>query len=769
MKTSKTIKRKYVTFLAVLLLASFLVGAGTPEYQNFDDLNGKTVSMLTGAPFEELVKNKAPDVKEFTYFNNMPDMALALREKKTDAVLINNAIGELTVNRNPGLAVFPENLADGVFGFAFKKGDPARDEWQKAYDTISEETKEALWEKWTGADDSVKTMPAQDWPGTNGTIKAAVCDTLEPMSYVGGNGELMGFDLEMILLIAKELDVHVDFVGMEFSAILSSVQSGKALIGAGSIIASDERRESVDFVDYYPAAFILLVRTTDSDGAATGDTNAADSSSDSDATKARTSKTLADVAESRIGVISGSNIPDLVKKSLPNATLEYYNSAADMIGALESDKVDALAMDEPVARIVQAENSKLAKIPELLDSLEYAFMLPKTPEAEKLLAELNEYIDELKQNGTLEELDKKWCDSEDISREEMFDYTVLPATNGTVNAAVFVSPPFAILKNGRYMGYEIELLASFCRDRGYALALTDLNVDGILPSVQSGKSDVGFGGFTVTEERKNSLYFTNPTYVGGTAVLVKADNYNQLGDGFWDSIKESFEKTFIRENRWQLFVSGIGTTLLITVLSIILGTLIGFAVFMLCRRGNPIANQITRFFIWLIQGMPVVVLLMILYYVVFSKVAIPGEIVSIMGFTLIFAAAVFGMLKSGVGAVDRGQEEAAYALGYPDREAFFKVILPQALPHFMPEYKGQIVSLIKATAIVGYVAVQDLTKIGDIVRSRTYEAFFPLIAIAIIYFILAGILTFIVNKIEFQIDPRRRSKDEVLKGVKTDD
>ena len=98
--------------------------------------------------------------------------------------------------------------------------------------------------------------------------------------------------------------------------------------------------------------------------------------------------------------------------------------------------------------------------------------------------------------------------------------------------------------------------------------------------------------------------------------------------------------------------------------------------------------------------------------------------VSVFAFTLTFGAGVFGMLKSGEGAVDKGQAEAAYALGYSNAGAFFRIILPQMLPHILPSYKGEIVSLIKATSVVGYIAVQDLTRMGDIVRSRTYEAFF---------------------------------------------
>ena len=132
-------------------------------------------------------------------------------------------------------------------------------------------------------------------------------------------------------------------------------------------------------------------------------------------------------------------------------------------------------------------------------------------------------------------------------------------------------------------------------------------------------------------------------------------------------------------------------------------------------------------------------------------------------------AAVFGMLKMGVGAVDSGQYEAAYALGHSNRHTFFRIILPQTIPHVLPAYQGEIVGLIKATAIVGYIAVQDLTKMGDIVRSRTYEAFFPLIAITVIYFVLEGLFSFAVSRIRIRIDPKKRRRDRILKGVKIDD
>ena len=127
-----------------------------------------------------------------------------------------------------------------------------------------------------------------------------------------------------------------------------------------------------------------------------------------------------------------------------------------------------------------------------------------------------------------------------------------------------------------------------------------------------------------------------------------------------------------------------------------------------------------------------------------------------------------GILQTGVAAVDNGQTEAASALGCTPTQTFFRIILPQALPFMVGPYSGETIGLIKATSIVGYIAVLDLTKMGDLVRSRTYEAFFPLVAVMIIYFILEGLLGLIINAIAKRIDPRKKT-GTLLKGVQTHD
>lgn len=240
-----------------------------------------------------------------------------------------------------------------------------------------------------------------------------------------------------------------------------------------------------------------------------------------------------------------------------------------------------------------------------------------------------------------------------------------------------------------------------------------------------------------------------------------------------EEIAQSFEKTFIREDRWKLIVSGIGVTLLISLCSIACGSAFGFGLYMLStlkkRTLSAVIRKIASVYSRIVAGTPVVVILMILFYVVFGSFAdMSGVVVAILCFSLTFGSFVYNHLAVSAGSVDIGQTDAAYALGYTKSKAFFRITLPQAMYIFMPSYRTQAVELVKATAVVGYIAVSDLTKMGDIIRSNTYEAFFPLITTAVIYFLLTWALSALIGLINRRFEPTRRKKEKILKGIKTE-
>ena len=480
---------------------------------------------------------------------------------------------------------------------------------------------------------------------------------------------------------------------------------------------------------------------------------------------------LEELEDKRIGVTTGSIQAIQAEERFPGAEIYYFSSTVDCLGALRADKIDAFADAEAIVKYMMAENPDLTILDEkLVAGMKSGAAFPKTERGRELCDQYSEFLVKCKQNGVYDEILEIWF-GPDESRRAVPDLYNLPGPNGTLRVAADTGlVPFTYVKDGKIVGIDADAVVRFCKEYGYNIEMVVMDFAGMLPSITTGKCDFACGGIAITPERAESVLFSEPTYEGGSVLAVlKAPETADDDGGIFGSVIQSFEKTFLREGRWKLFLTGTGNTLLITLFSVLFGTLLGFAVYLLCRNGNPIANKVTAGCIWLVEGMPVVVLLMVLYYIVFRSVGIGGIVVAIIGFTLTFGAAMYGMLCSGVNAVDRGQTEGARALGYTDRKAFFQIILPQAIQYFMPSYKGQVVSLLKATAVVGYIAVQDLTKMGDIVRSRTYEAFFPLIAVTVIYFLLGGLMIRVIEWVIRHINPKSRKPEQILKGVETHD
>ena len=468
----------------------------------------------------------------------------------------------------------------------------------------------------------------------------------------------------------------------------------------------------------------------------------------------------------RIGVATGT-IQDMIVNSLyPDADIEYIEKFQGYL-SVSQGKLDAYVYDKRQMLLAIANGQQGVRVLDetLAEPAKVALGISKNPAIPEFKNSLNYFIDKIKSDGTLDDMYERWSvqgnyEMPQIDAPSNPHYHIKVATTGDV-------APYSFYQNNELTGYDIEIMKRFGAWFGADIEFFIYDWDSIVPALQAGKVDVISSNLNDTPEREEAIDFSDSLYEIEHGVMVQ-DTGTEAKPGIFESIADSFEKTFIREDRYKLFLSGILTTVIITVFSILFGTALGFIIYMCCRKGKKAPNIIAKIFFSLIHGMPVVVLLMILYYIVFAKAAVSGTIVAIIAFTLVFASAVFSMLKAGVGAVERGQEEAALSLGYGDLRSFFRIILPQALPHFLPTYKGEVVSLLKATAIVGYIGVQDLTKMGDIVRGRTYEAFFPLIAIAIIYFALGGLLIFLVSRIEIKLDPKKRKRKKLLKGVKTD-
>ena len=216
---------------------------------------------------------------------------------------------------------------------------------------------------------------------------------------------------------------------------------------------------------------------------------------------------------------------------------------------------------------------------------------------------------------------------------------------------------------------------------------------------------------------------------------------------------EKFHSTFIDGDRWMYLVHGLGTTLLITLFAVILGMVLGFLIAIVRSTHDKTGklgflNVLARIYLTIIRGTPMVVQLLIIYFVIFASVNVGKTFVAVLAFGLNSAAYVAEIVRSGIMSIDNGQFEAGASLGMNYPKTMISIILPQAFKNILPALANECIVLLKETSVAGYIALTDLTKGGDIIRSQTYEAFLPLIAVAVIYLVMVMILSSLVSKLE---------------------
>ena len=225
-------------------------------------------------------------------------------------------------------------------------------------------------------------------------------------------------------------------------------------------------------------------------------------------------------------------------------------------------------------------------------------------------------------------------------------------------------------------------------------------------------------------------------------------------------LKSSFISNFIEDNRWRYITDGLKITLLVTVFAVLIGVVLGFLIAIVRTTHDKtgklkILNAICKVYLTVIRGTPVVVQLMIIYFIIFGSVDISKVVVAIVAFGINSGAYVAEIIRSGIMAIDRGQFEAGRSLGFNYIQTMIYIILPQAFKNILPALANEFIVLLKETSVAGYVALQDLTKGGDIIRSRTYSAFMPLITVAVIYLVMVMFFTYLVGRLE-----RRLRNDE---------
>ena len=221
----------------------------------------------------------------------------------------------------------------------------------------------------------------------------------------------------------------------------------------------------------------------------------------------------------------------------------------------------------------------------------------------------------------------------------------------------------------------------------------------------------------------------------------------------FEELKSQFILNFITDKRWLSLINGLAVTLKITFFAVILGFILGFGVAVVRNvydntKKLKFLNLLCNIYLTVIRGTPVVVQLLIIYFVIFSSVRIDKSFAAILAFGINSGAYQAEIFRSGINSVPKGQMEAGRSLGFSYPQTMITIIMPQAIKNILPTLANEFIVLMKETSVAGYIALDDLTKAGDVIRSRTYSAMMPFLAVALLYLIMVMLFSYLVKLLE---------------------
>lgn len=446
--------------------------------------------------------------------------------------------------------------------------------------------------------------------------------------------------------------------------------------------------------------------------------------------------TFEDLNGKVVGTITGSSFEiDMAGNS--NFRIVRQPSLSDLIASLRQGRIDAILYDEVCFTDSTLRQNGIKMAFRTEESYPCVFACNKSNQ--DLVNKFNEFLAKLKSSGELTSITKKWQEATDYSKVPMPPASDSLPGEPLVVGTSYTTAPISFMIGDEWHGFEIEILNRFGEYIGRPVQYKILDFAALVPAIQSEKIDMAGGVLFRTSERQKTLALTDIYYHSHGAFFVRDNSYAvSTGKPSLSDIKDSAQNNLVVEDRWVFLARGLKVTLIITLLSMFFGSILGIGLLAMRRSQRLWARKTASIYSSILRGIPMVVLIMILFYIVL--VGFNGIGVAVAAFTMTFASSFSSTMDNALNAVGNQQYEAGEALGFTRVQIFRYITGPQALKRALPQFKGEAVSLIKNTSVVGYVAIQDLTRACDMIRARTFEAFFPLLFITLIYFLLAWLM-----------------------------
>jgi len=452
-----------------------------------------------------------------------------------------------------------------------------------------------------------------------------------------------------------------------------------------------------------------------------------------------------------VALMEGSVQADYAQANLmdKNITFAYYPSMTDCMLSVRQGKTDVYFGNDLIS-FNQAFRDQHMKICHKVTEINAPTAFAVKKGNDKLRLELNAFIDSLKMTGEFDEICNRWLNPDNTDFHDTYRIEPIPAdpideTNVLKVGISGVKLPSQVLIDNKWTGYEIEFLQRFAAAYGYNLKISTYDFHNLIPAVNSGSVDVIAATLIISPAREKNVDFTSHLATMFTTFIVM-DRDAAGEETFLDKMKASAKVSLVDENRWLLILDGLKMTLIITLFALLFGSVLGGFVCALKMSRKRWKRRIADVYIYVMRNTPMLVFLMIMFYVVLAQSGLAPSVIAIIAFSMNSAAFIAEIYRTGIQTVDKGQVEAGRALGCSAFKTFVHIVAPQAAKKAIPVYKNECITLLKGTSIVGYISIIDLTKGSDLIRSASFEAFFPLIIITIIYFILASVITWLLDR-----------------------
>ena len=474
--------------------------------------------------------------------------------------------------------------------------------------------------------------------------------------------------------------------------------------------------------------------------------------------------TISDLCGHRIVCMEGTVFPALIKEDdrLRDAEIVYTASNTSSLGQLLGGKADAMACDYFVAARLLEKNKELKMLPEHLSEEGFVIIFPKES---PLSGEFNPVIEEFLQDGTIEALEKKWMGDdpsvrvpEEIPAAAGEKGTLLCIVNGETEPLNYTD------ENGTLQGFEIDLVNRIAAKLGVQVEYRISEFADLIPSVEAGEADFSVTGISATKERAERVDFSVPYFDNDAVLLVKEKDYGYNIPFMVDAFRQSFRRTVIDNGRWVEILEGVGTTIVIAILTIIFGSLLGGSLFLWEYSGKP-SSVVVGWFYDFMTFMPISTWLLAVYYVFFNGSSSANFKAALCALTVSFAYLFLDCAEKSYAKLGQDEKDAAVSMGYGHYQALFLLYIPHLFPEFLSLFRFSVITHIQNTALVEMISVMDIQAVSDLIAAETFEPVFPILLTTVTYILLGVIGSSILMNLDVSVG-REKTEEEIMARIR---